>query len=356
VTYVDTGDPESILPTVTVCIVVLNREWVIGEALRSLLSQTYPKELLYVIVVDGGSTDKTVEICRHALSGAGIAGYEIVIQPSTIPEARNICIERARSEYIFFWDSDIIMHPQALEKLVVAARATGADVLSAKIHFLMIREFEEGWHALESLQNNAAGGPEPASAVTMSATLIRRQVFEKVKFDPDLTLYEDLDFCLRARSMGFKVMEHGGIVAVDLNPAWEPANDIFVVKPLRELLRGFSKKARVKALTLSPGPGPYLRYILRYKRYAYYLGYTAVIPLLILGLFSRNFLISVVAGAYILIYLALQVLRRGLRHGLRVFAVSILVGLPLALLMLYYSLRAGRILKALEKPQQQCGS
>jgi len=46
---------------------VLNREWIIGKVLKSLLLQTYPHERIFVLVVDGESRDRTVEIARTIL-------------------------------------------------------------------------------------------------------------------------------------------------------------------------------------------------------------------------------------------------------------------------------------------------
>ncbi len=326
--------------------ITLNREYVISEALHALLLQSYPRELLQIVIVDGGSTDRTVEICRNMLLGMGFADYDIIIKPSTIPEARNICIDRMRGEYLFFWDSDIIMHPRALEELIDSAYRNNIDILSAKVHFVRVKEFREGWQILNILQENAKGGPETVPAVTMSATLIRRRVFEKLRFDPDLTLYEDLDFCVRARSLGFQVMEHKGVIAVDLNPIWQSSSDIFTSKPIKILAKGLKKKARAKSLSLSLTPGlrAYLRYILSYKRWAYYLSYTVAIPIIIIGILSGQLPLTIVTGTYILSYLVLQILRRGLKHGIKVFILSFLIGLPLALLMLYYSFQAKKYL------------
>jgi len=54
----------------------------------------------------------------------------------------------------------------------------------------------------------------------MSVTLIKRHVFKKLRFGPDTTLYEDLDFCIRAHSLGFQVMERRVIIAIDPNSVW----------------------------------------------------------------------------------------------------------------------------------------
>jgi len=88
------------------------------------------------------------------LSGADLS-YDIIVKLTTIPEARNICIDRMKGEYLFFWDSDIIMYPKALEELVNIAYRNNYDILSARAHFIRVKEFREGWRTLEILQNNA---------------------------------------------------------------------------------------------------------------------------------------------------------------------------------------------------------
>jgi glycosyltransferase involved in cell wall biosynthesis len=48
---------------ISVIIPVYNREHLIGECLRSVLGQTHKN--LQVILIDDGSTDGTVEICKE---------------------------------------------------------------------------------------------------------------------------------------------------------------------------------------------------------------------------------------------------------------------------------------------------
>src|SRR3990167_5450716 len=52
-------------PRVSVIIPVYNREWCIGNCLASICKQEYPKGKIEVLVVDAGSSDKTLEIARR---------------------------------------------------------------------------------------------------------------------------------------------------------------------------------------------------------------------------------------------------------------------------------------------------
>jgi len=47
--------------------VVLNREWIIEKTLDPLLRQTYLHNRIFVVIVHGGSEDKTAEIARKIL-------------------------------------------------------------------------------------------------------------------------------------------------------------------------------------------------------------------------------------------------------------------------------------------------
>jgi len=51
---------------------VKNSEDTVNEAIESVLSQDFPNELMELIIVDGHSRDKTLEIIRNGLKKTGI--------------------------------------------------------------------------------------------------------------------------------------------------------------------------------------------------------------------------------------------------------------------------------------------
>lgn len=55
---------EVILPKVTLCLAILNEERDIGRCLESIRRQNYPTDRMEVLVMDGGSTDRTEAIVR----------------------------------------------------------------------------------------------------------------------------------------------------------------------------------------------------------------------------------------------------------------------------------------------------
>jgi glycosyltransferase involved in cell wall biosynthesis len=96
-------------PLVSVVIPTFNYGHLVGEAVESVLAQTYPH--VETIVVDDGSTDDTRQ--RLARYGDRIRYH---YQPNAgLSAARNTGIELAQGELIAFLDSDDAFHPRKLE-------------------------------------------------------------------------------------------------------------------------------------------------------------------------------------------------------------------------------------------------
>ena len=100
-------------PLVSVVIVCLNSEKTIGKTLQSISYQNYPKSFLEVLVIDGGSTDRTIDIVKSY-------GYNIVKNKQKgFVEGKYIGFRRAKGEYLLYIDSDEEMRSkQSISKKV----------------------------------------------------------------------------------------------------------------------------------------------------------------------------------------------------------------------------------------------
>ena len=92
-------------PLVSITIPAFNREKYIAECIRSTLAQTY--STIEIIVVDDGSTDRTVEIAQTFTSDPRVRIYKNE-KNSGIAKTRNRCVQLARGTYIAPLDSDDI--------------------------------------------------------------------------------------------------------------------------------------------------------------------------------------------------------------------------------------------------------
>ncbi len=104
------GPPSSLQPLVTVVMPLFNSAQTVAASLESVLAQTSSQ--LEIIVVDDGSTDGGVAICRRYEDSR----IRIVQQPNRgLAGARNTGIRESRGAILAFLDSDDLWMPRKIE-------------------------------------------------------------------------------------------------------------------------------------------------------------------------------------------------------------------------------------------------
>ncbi len=115
-------------PTVSVVIANYNGASHLAAAIRSALRQTLSD--LEVIVVDDASTDSSVEIADQFARGDSRVQVIKLARNAGPARARNAGFDRAVGRWIAVLDSDDLMHPRRLERLVAEADQAGADIIA----------------------------------------------------------------------------------------------------------------------------------------------------------------------------------------------------------------------------------
>jgi glycosyltransferase involved in cell wall biosynthesis len=109
---------------VSVCITILNEEKSISKLIESLLKQS--KKADEIIIVDGGSSDKTVEIIRHLQKKD--KRIKLIIQKCTRSEGRNISIDLAKNDIIATTDADCTTDVNWLKNLTEPFKYKDVDI------------------------------------------------------------------------------------------------------------------------------------------------------------------------------------------------------------------------------------
>ena len=178
-------------PLVSVVVAVKNGEAYLREALGSVIAQRHRP--LEVIVVDGRSTDRTLEIARsfdvvHVVEQAGIG----------IADAYNTGIACARGEYTAFLSSDDVWTAEKLDVQMTFMR-THPEVrfTVGKARFLL----QPGVPVPAGFRTELLEGTHTASI--METLVTHRSVWTEVGgFDTALALAHDVDWFSRARHLG----------------------------------------------------------------------------------------------------------------------------------------------------------
>jgi len=168
---------------VSVIVPVYNAEQYVKDTLQSLLAQTHSN--LEVIIVDDGSPDQSIEVCRQFTDSR----IKIVQQANRGPAgARNTGIRHAQGDYVAFLDADDLWLPEKLEKhvhhletspLVGVSFSYSAfiDELGEYTGLYQIPRKIKGITAPYVLCRNPIGNG--------SAAVLRREVFEEIKFQDE---------------------------------------------------------------------------------------------------------------------------------------------------------------------------
>lgn len=118
----------------SVVVAVFNTGKYIEPCLESLLAQSLPSSEYEVILVDDGSDDvvTAARIDEVAAQHANVTA--IHIPNSGWPgKPRNVGIDAAKGEYVYFLDHDDSLAPEALERMYDMASRNHADVIIGKI-------------------------------------------------------------------------------------------------------------------------------------------------------------------------------------------------------------------------------
>lgn len=207
-------------PRVYAVVVNLNGKAYIGEAIRSLLAQTYDN--LRVIVVDNGSTDGSINLIRCEFPGVDMVenGRNL-----GFGGANNIGMQAAMdrgAKFVFLCNYDATASAGCVGRLVSRAMDTGAGMVGPKIlyhHDPKVIWFAGGiirWWcgtvAHRGIRQNDRGqfdkdsevGYLTACAVLIDTDLLRRIGFFDDAFYP--SYFEDTDLCHRARRAGYRLI------------------------------------------------------------------------------------------------------------------------------------------------------
>ncbi|MCI8834579.1 MAG: glycosyltransferase [Ruminococcus sp.] len=143
---------------VSVIIPMYNSEKFIGQCLDSVRRQTFQD--LEILVMDDGSTDCGPEICKEtARRDERIRLYRQ--ENRGVSAARNQGMQMAVGDYLFFLDSDDMIHPALIEKLFWQAETQRADLVFC------------GYRKMDWKEFSAAAGADPGKNFR-----IRRQTAE----------------------------------------------------------------------------------------------------------------------------------------------------------------------------------
>lgn len=188
------------MPLVSVVIPMYRVASLLPLCIEQICRQTHRH--LELIFVDDASPDEVsliVEAHREALQQLGMRVLLLRhAENRGVAQARNTALEHATGEYLYSWDADDFLEPDALERMVQEAERIEADVIGCEC-FLTYNSSERRLH-----QADVCSGREAYTQMCKGRLkwnlwlfLIRRSLIERgepLRFLPGRNMGEDMMF------------------------------------------------------------------------------------------------------------------------------------------------------------------
>ncbi|MBV9349777.1 MAG: glycosyltransferase family 2 protein [Patescibacteria group bacterium] len=202
----------AVFPSVTIIVPCHNEEHTVAGTVDSILALDYPKDLLSVIIVDDGSTDRTAEV---------IEAYRQNPQVSIIHKekggkhtALNAGIAASKSEFVGCLDADSFVTPQAL-KLVMANfdhEKIGAVAASMSVNKPrnLLERMQEAEYLLSITSRHTMAIWNGLYVTPGPFTIYRKKAFDAIGYFRPAHNTEDLEIALRLQRGGWRIQNAPG--------------------------------------------------------------------------------------------------------------------------------------------------
>lgn len=186
----------------SVIIPAYNCEKYVSRCIESVLSQTGAE--LEIIVVNDGSTDKTLDV----LMGYGDKINLIDTENGGVSSARNLGLKSATGDFLMFLDSDDTLAEGAIKKLFEKEAESDADIIRFRYKKVYSEEktdvpsyqpSEEKIFLKEDFPREVY--PYFMKGIVLNSVVLamyKRKVLENVSFRTDMRVCEDAVFSLNA--------------------------------------------------------------------------------------------------------------------------------------------------------------
>ena len=186
---------------VSIVVTAKNEEKNIGELLDSI-EKFVNLEEVEVVVVDGGSTDKTMDVISH------YSFVKLVASKCNISQGRNLGVKNSQGEIIVFTDADCVVAKDWIENILKYFEkgpklgVVGGPYLPLDQHSL-IAQYSAAY--VNTYFPAESGMVAPQSIGTGNAAYRRMAIEEVGGFNERLDIGEDIDLNLRISNLGYKL-------------------------------------------------------------------------------------------------------------------------------------------------------
>lgn len=249
------NDERGLTPPVSIVMVNYNGGALLMEAVRAVLLSSVPVE---VVVGDNASMDGSIQALRRELGNDSRLRVVDNRRNLGFARANNLCLKEVSGNYILFLNPDCIVRPDTIRDMLEVMTACpeagmagclirnpdGSEQAGCRrsdptpwrtmVQVLYVNRFLPRHRRMRTFVMKDAplpDGPVPVDAVSGAFMLARREAVEEVgPLDEGYFVHcEDLDWCLRFRDAGWKVLFVPGVEVVHYKGTCSKENPVRVL-------------------------------------------------------------------------------------------------------------------------------
>lgn len=222
---IDQSMGERPLPKVAIIVPCYNEETTLTASMRSLLALEYPHELLQIIIVDDGSTDRTLTVAREFAQDARVTILEK--ENGGKHSAMNMGLAHTDAEFVGCLDADSIVAPGALMKIVPVFNNPKIAAVTPGIHVkrptTALQHMQHVEYRLSLFNRFILASLGSAFITPGPFSIFRASIVRELGAWRYAHSTEDMEMALRIQEAGYLIANAPGAIVHTATPETFPA-------------------------------------------------------------------------------------------------------------------------------------
>jgi len=199
----DMNEVDTSNPLVSIIVPVYNRESILPYTLKNIAENIYRP--LEVILIDDGSTDSSLAILyefKERFAAEDFIIKVILQEHQGAPIARNNGYEHSEGEFIQYLDSDDRIDEEKFKIQTKMMLKSEADFGLCDFHYVYLEDNKYEYHSNSQKLDKIINAQESFGC---GSPLLRRELTDKIAWNPDLYRQQDVDYFLKAALLSKKI-------------------------------------------------------------------------------------------------------------------------------------------------------
>lgn len=185
---------------ITIIIPAYNAEFYIFDTLKSVVDTFKGSCIPYeVLIINDGSTDNTKEIVESFINTTDIIIKLFNTENLGVSSARNLGIDKAKFDYLYFLDSDDLLDSNFIESFSFFSNSP--DIIEGRIAVFDHKDIYKT--QIKSIREPSKHSEQNFISVIkgkiwlLSSRIINRKAIGNIRFNNNIRFCEDMDFLIR---------------------------------------------------------------------------------------------------------------------------------------------------------------